>query len=142
MREVERDVNDWPEVERDRAEVAARNDLKPFWRTVRDALSANADISGILVVMGLSDSNVGLQRWLEDVGHQSIYTGRTHVVYPSSPLVSGDDIRWPGLFARTVRLHVRNERSRGFVGTPSSRKNRRDRHDFGGIFCKRALTLR
>lgn len=56
MREVEREV--WPAVESDRAGVAARNDLKPFWRTVRDALSANADISGILVVKGLLDSNV------------------------------------------------------------------------------------
>jgi hypothetical protein len=59
MREVERDVRDWPAVDSDRVEVAARNDLKPFCRTVRDALIANADISGILVVEGLLDSNVG-----------------------------------------------------------------------------------
>lgn len=35
---------DWAEVESVRAELAVRNDLKPFWRKARDALRANADI--------------------------------------------------------------------------------------------------
>lgn len=44
MREVGREIRDCPEVESDRVAVAVRNDLKPFWRTLRDALRANADI--------------------------------------------------------------------------------------------------